>query len=117
MTYRLVLGSAAMPVNTRGRNRQPDWSVEAAADVERVRHIWSTASRTRSPWLFDEFCAADVMFAPVASRFQTYGIRMEGVAGLYKTALLAHPLVQEWFALGAAEADVIPQFELPERAA
>ena len=106
---------AAMPVDARGRNRQPAMTAEAESDVGRVRHIWSTAGAAQPPWLFDEFCAADVMFAPVASRFETYGIRLDGAAGLYQAALLAHPLVQEWFALGAVETDVIVQFELPER--
>jgi glutathione S-transferase len=52
------------------------------------------------------------MFAPVATRFLTYGVELAGPARAYQDALLAHPLVAEWLALGAAETDVIPRFEL-----
>lgn len=103
----------AMPLDARGRCRQPVLTEEVQADIERVRQIWSTANRASSPWLFDQFCAVDVMFAPIASRFRTYGIKLDGAAGLYQGALLAHSLVQEWFAQGAVDTDVV--FAPPER--
>jgi glutathione S-transferase len=102
-----------MPVNTRGRNRLPVIDDAVQADIDRVCAIWSTAA---DGWLFGDFCAADVMFAPVAARFQTYAITPSRAAMPYYGALLAHPLVAEWFALGAAEPDVIAIFELPARA-
>lgn len=106
----------AMPVNTRGRNRQAAIDEAVQADIERVCAIWSTSGRyPEGPWLFGEFCAADIMFAPVASRFQTYAITPSPVALPYYEMLLTHPLVAEWFSLGMAETDTIPMFELPER--
>jgi glutathione S-transferase len=78
---------------------------------------WATSGADREgPWLFGAFCAADVMFAPVASRFQTYDVSLSGQANLYLTQLLSHPLVAEWFRLGQMEPEVIEQFELPQRA-
>ncbi|MGE4061961.1 MAG: glutathione S-transferase family protein [Rhodospirillaceae bacterium] len=106
---------AAMPINARGRRRLAARTPDVLADIERVKAIWTkSGARASSPWLFDYFCAADVMFAPVALRFQTYDVSMDGKAGAYLEALLAHPLMREWCDLAEEEEDIIPQFELPE---
>lgn len=105
----------AMPVNTRGRNRVARRTPAVEADLARVMTIWSRTGRSDTSWLFGDFCAADIMFAPVATRFQTYGVEPQGTCASYMRALLSHPLVVEWLALGAAEATVIEQFELPGR--
>jgi len=52
------------------------------------------------------------MFAPVATRFQTYQIRLPEGAACYQAALLDHLLVAEWLTLGAAETDTIPILEV-----
>ena len=51
------------------------------------------------------------MFAPIATRFQTYGVELPEPAKTYQTALLSHPLVDEWLELGAGERDEIPLLE------
>ena len=108
----------AMPVNARGRDRLAKRSPAVSADIERVLSIWARgAQRASGPWLFGEFCAADIMFAPIALRFQTYGVELTGPPKLYYHALLSHPLVQEWLILGSNEPEVIEQFELPLRRA
>ena len=71
--------SSAMPVNTRARGRHPSWTAEVMTDIERVVQIWN-ACDGGSPWLFGSFSGADIMFAPVATRFQTYGVHLEGRA-------------------------------------
>lgn len=104
----------AMPINTRGRRRLANRTPTVEQDIARVVSIWDTSGADPDgPWLFGEFCAADVMFAPVASRFQTYGVSLTGQADGYLKQLLAQPRVLEWFRLGQAEPDIIEQFELP----
>lgn len=104
---------AAMPCNTRARDRVAQTSGAVEAEIARVSDIWS---RAPSGWLFGPFTAADVMFAPVAARFRTYGIALRSpVAARYCERLLAHPLAQAWFALGEADPSVIEAFELPSR--
>lgn len=105
----------AMPVNTRGRRRQAVVTPAVRDDIERVTAIWARAGRLGTPWLFGDFGAADIFFAPVATRFRTYGVDVPASAKPYFEALLAHPCVKEWCALGALEQGVIPLFELPER--
>ena len=103
---------AAMPCNTRARDCIALRTDEVDAEIARVAEIWS---RGQGSWLFGEFCAADIMFAPVAARFRTYGVRLNGATNDYFHRLLGHPLATEWFALGEVEPMVIEQFELPHR--
>jgi glutathione S-transferase len=101
---------AAMPCNTRARERRAERTRDVDAEITRVAEIWS---RSHGTWLFGDFCAADVMFAPIAARFRTFGVSLPGAASDYFQALLDHPLAAEWFALGELEPMVIEQFEQP----
>ena len=86
------------------------WSDALAANIARVEEIW-TDSRRRfgkgGPYLCGEFSLADVFYAPVAFRFQSYDVTPRGSAGEYKDALLAHPFVREWEGDALAEKEVI----------
>lgn len=103
----------AMPVNTRARNLKTDISENVIDDIQRVSNIWNKASSLKNgEWLFGEFSAVDIFFAPVATRFQTYGVEIEGKeAANYQKRLLSHPLVNEWIKAGEKEPTVIEQFE------
>jgi glutathione S-transferase len=105
---------AAMPCNTRARDRVADRSADVEAEIARVGEIWR---RSAGDWLFADFSAVDILFAPVAARFRTYGVVLDGAAHGYCQRLLAHPLAAEWFALGEAEPTAIDMFELPRRVA
>ena len=66
-----------IPMNIRATNRKVDLSPAAKADIERVLALWQSCldrNIAGGPFLFGEFCAADAMFAPLVSRFHTYGI-------------------------------------------
>jgi glutathione S-transferase len=86
------------------------WSDALAKDIERVQALWSEARRgfgQGGPYLFGRFSVADAFFAPVAFRFQTYGVAPDGTAGEYWRSLLAHPLVREWEAAALEETAVV----------
>jgi glutathione S-transferase len=103
----------AMPVNLRARHRRVPMTPGLSADVARVEEIWTACLDAWSgPWLFGDYSAADVFFAPVATRFETYGIDPDGVAGAYLPRLLAHPHVVEWQALAGLDTSTLPQFEV-----
>ena len=104
---------AAMPVNTRARGRRAVRTKEVTTDIERVVAIWSAL---KGPWLFGSFSGADIIFAPVATRFQTYDVHLEGPAKVYMERVLEHPLVAEWLRLGKEEMDVIPSLEIGKSA-
>src|SRR5205085_3088367 len=49
----------------------------ALADAQRVQEIWREClARSGGPFLFGAFSIADAMFAPVTTRFRTYGITL-----------------------------------------
>jgi glutathione S-transferase len=102
---------SAMPVNTRARGRHAKRTTEVTADIERAVQIWE-GYQGGTPWLFGSFSGADIMFAPIATRFQSYGVRLEGAAKTYMDRLLDHPLVAEWLRLGQQEVDVIEVLEV-----
>ena len=84
----------------------PDLTPDAAAEVARVQAIWRDA-RTRfgaaGSFLFGRFTNADAMYAPVATRFHTYGIALDPVCQDYVDAILGLPAMKEWYRGAATE--------------
>ena len=86
------------------------WSPQLTADIERIAQIFDEARRRfgqGGAFLFGRYSIADCFFAPVAFRFQTYGVELQGVAGAFVRALLAHPDVQAWERAALAETTII----------
>jgi len=86
------------------------WSDALAANIRRIEEIWTDSRRRHvkaGPFLCGAFSLADAFYAPVAFRFQTYGVEPRGAAGEYLAALLAHPFVREWEQAALAETEVI----------
>ena len=92
----------------------------AAADVARVRSIWSDClARYGGPFLFGDFGIADAFYAPVAVRFDRYRLFSptdatdagDAAARAWVERVLALPAMREWVAAGVAETDLLPQFE------
>jgi glutathione S-transferase len=98
------------------RRRAESWSVSEAckADIVRVLTLWAEA-RARfgkgGPFLFGTFSAADIFYAPVVSRFITYGVGVPGFAVAYMEAVWEHEWMQAWIAASEAEEWVIEQWE------
>ncbi|MCW5647811.1 MAG: glutathione S-transferase family protein, partial [Sphingopyxis sp.] len=93
-----------------------DLSPEVQADVIRILQIWAEA-RARfggeGDFLFGDWSAADMMFAPVVTRFITYSIPLPRFALPYAQAVISHPHMQEWVGGARAEDWVIEKFEGP----
>ena len=62
-------------------------------------------------YLFGDWCAADMMYAPVVTRFITYGVGVPNFAGVYMKHVLSHPHVAEWIDKAQDEPWVIEQYE------
>jgi glutathione S-transferase len=71
------------PMNTRKTFSDVTISEETRKDAVRILQTWAEA-RSRfgkdGPYLFGTFSAADIMFAPVVTRFVTYGFTLPGFA-------------------------------------
>ena len=92
-----------------------DLTADARANVARIEEIWAGA-RTRfgagGPFLFGGFTAADAMYAPVVSRFHTYGIPVNDSTRAYMAAMMALPAWGEWLSAALKEQWVLPEDEI-----
>lgn len=89
---------ASLPMNFKAQLKSfKVWS-KAQADIDRIIEIWSDCSkRYKGPYLFGaKPNLADAMFAPVASRFTTYGVNLPKVCAKYRDTIMALPAMQEW---------------------
>ena len=95
-----------MPMNIRRRAPGKGEGPGVADDIARISDIFRTC-RTRygagGDFLFGAPGAADAMFAPVATRFRTYGVALDPVVQAYVEALLALPPMRAWEAAAADE--------------
>jgi glutathione S-transferase len=84
------------------------------ANVARIDAVWSDC-RTRygagGPFLFGAFSAADAMYAPVVSRFRTYGITVSPLSRRYMDAIFTLPAWRAWYDAAVREPWVLPQDE------
>lgn len=99
-----------MPMNIGGD--MPGWgrAPGVAEDIARIEAIWTDLRQrfsSQGPYLFGGFGIADAMYAPVVTRFKTYGVQVNATAQAYADAVQAHPFMQEWTAAAAAETWVV----------
>ena len=103
-----------MPMNVRRRVQLEEVSDQTRADIVRILGLWAEA-RARygkaGPFLFGTYGAADIVYAPVVSRFLTYGIGVPGFAEAYMEAMVEHAWTQEWINAAENEEWVIEQYE------
>jgi glutathione S-transferase len=100
-----------MSMDLLSRLPTPPIGEELERDIRRIVAIWrETRARygTAGPFLFGSFTNADAMYAPVATRFRTYGVDLSafgdnGTAATYAESILALPEMVEWTAGAEAE--------------
>ncbi len=100
----------AMPMNIRGRYPGKGMNAEVATDIARISSLWEDARRQFGQggrYLFGAFSAADAYYAPVATRFVTYGVTLAGTAKEYQAALLDAPAVKEWGVAAVQETEFV----------
>lgn len=105
----------ALPCNCRASGRRVEIGEDTARDIKRILEIWETCRQGHGktgPWLFGRFTAADAMYAPVATRFNTYGVETAGLAKGYMKTVLSDEQVREWMHDSEREAEVLEKFEV-----
>ena len=105
------------PVNLAKRFAPRDRGDDIRAETARVEALWREL-RGRfgngGPFLFGAFCAADAMYAPVVTRFDTYQIPVGDDTRSYMDAVLAHKSFVQWREEGLAEPWEITTYETGE---
>lgn len=103
-----------LPMNCRRRSGPPALSALARRDIERVQSLWRQARERHGSggdFLFGRFGIADAMYAPVASRFVSYGIELDAVGRAYVETIFAMPAMQQWLTDAAAETEALAKYE------
>ncbi|MBB4616762.1 glutathione S-transferase [Sphingomonas abaci] len=104
------------PMNVRQIFPPAPPSAEVMAELQRIMSLWAQA-RARfgggGEFLFGDFGAVDIMFAPVCTRIVTYQLPIARFAAGYIQAVIGHRWMQDWIA-GAQEEDwILQQYEQP----
>ena len=105
-----------MGMNVRKQFPPGDISEEVHAEIIRILELWAEARARHGsggPYLFGNFGAVDIMFAPVVTRFATYSIPVPRFAATYIEAILHHPWMREWIEAAQEEPWVIERYETP----
>lgn len=105
---------SALPMNLRARREGfPLWSA-VRADIARITEIWRECLDLHGgPWLFGpRRCVADAMYAPVVTRFLSYGVAVDEACAAYGAATMAQADMAEWVAGAAAESEDVSELEV-----
>jgi glutathione S-transferase len=104
-----------LPMNMWRPVKPRELTSKTAANVARIDAMW-TDCRNRfgagGPFLFGAFGAADAMYAPVVSRFHTYGVAVGPVSRAYMDAVMALPAWAEWRAAALREPWILAEDEV-----
>lgn len=108
---------SACPMNLGKRYPSRDRGEAVARDVARFEAIVRDA-RARfgagGPFLFGAFSAADAMYAPLATRLDTYSIPVDQATRAYVDAILGLPAFREWRTAALRETWVVEHDEVDE---
>jgi len=99
------------------RQLRVNLSEAAQAEIAVIDEMWSGLRERYAAdgeWLFGRFTIADVFYAPVALRFESYGIALSPQSEAYKALVLAHPAIQAWVAAAHEETEVLACFEFED---
>ena len=105
---------SSLPMNLRTEARRiAIWSA-AQADIDRITAIWQECLATwRGPWLFGRTpSVADAMYAPVVTRFRSYGVVLNDACTRYCDHIWAWTDLAEWVAAARLEPEQIEELEV-----
>jgi glutathione S-transferase len=104
----------ALPMNVRRAPIELKLADDVRSEVARIVALWAECRRKHGaggPFLFGRPTLADAMFAPVATRFRTYGVPVDADARAYVDAVHDWAPVHEWIDAGRRETWRIEPYE------
>ena len=105
---------SSLPMNLKGH--YPNFKIWSGAqpDIDRVVEIWNEClAKYGGPYLFGaQRSMADAMYAPVATRFLTYGVPLDDACAGYCATIMAMPEMREWVAAAKLEPEDIDELEM-----
>jgi glutathione S-transferase len=104
---------SALPMNLKAKYLGFKVWAGAQADIDRVTVIWREClGRYGGPYLFGaKPTLADAMYAPVATRFQTYDVKLDRVSQDYCDIILNLSDMLEWIESAKTEQVALEELE------
>jgi glutathione S-transferase len=88
---------SALPMEFARSLPMPQLSADASGQIATIMRFWCDAlSAHGGDFLFGRFSIADCMYAPVASRFRTYGIALEPALQAYCDCVFGLGAMRDW---------------------
>ncbi|MFG1497651.1 glutathione S-transferase family protein [Saccharospirillum sp. HFRX-1] len=106
---------AKMPMNCRRKVQgfKPDAATQK--DIDRLNELLSELlDKSGGPFLLGKFSIADAFYAPIASRFATYGITVPKVVSQWIDELNRLDSMQQWLNAARAESETIDVSEIAD---
>jgi glutathione S-transferase len=92
----------------------PELRDDTRSQISRILSAWENAlGQYKGEFLFGNLSVADCMYAPVVSRFRTYGVETSKLVATYMDRVMALPAMQEWLKVAQAEVDAGLPVTLP----
>ena len=88
-----------LPMDVSRDHRDKNRAAKVQGQVDRIQAIWSDCRKRHGgegPFLFGRFSIADGMFAPVATRFHTYGVALAPENAAYVDTIMNLPAMRAW---------------------
>ena len=103
----------AAPMNLRASHPNRINLDEIQPDLDVIEKLWcGNLAEYGGPFLFGEFCAADAMFAPLATRLKTYDLPMSDAVRAYVEAIYSLSSFQIWHEAALKETAIVEMDEI-----
>jgi len=103
---------SALPMNLKARHTAFKVFAGAQADIDRIQTIWAEClQKYGGPFLFGTPTIADAMYAPVCTRFITYGVAMSGPASSYCCTIMSWAPMKEWVEAAKKEPEEMEELD------
>ena len=88
------------------KREMPELRPETKSQIARILSAWESAlADHKGKFLFGNLSVADCMYAPVVSRFLTYGVETSAPVRAYMDRIMALPAMVEWGKAAQAEVE------------
>jgi glutathione S-transferase len=102
-----------LPMNLKARFLRFKVRSRAQADIDRITSLWREClASCDGPYLFGRLSMADAMYAPVVTRFRTYGVALDPVCDAYASAIMDWRDMAQWAAEAQSERIEINELEV-----
>jgi len=93
-----------LSMNFARKKPLPDLRDDTKTQIARILQAWEgSLAAYKGEFLFGNLSVADCMYAPVVSRFRTYGLETSAPVKAYMDRVMALPAMQEWMEAAKAE--------------